>query len=112
VTVPFDPSQVTAVCPSCHDRLAAELAIESAPHQYELRWLLIRLLGIVAVSLCFGAVDRLAAFFVWACSSIATIALSRWHTARLERLHPIAELPSATVVSPAEPGRRPPLPLP
>ena len=75
----------------------------SSCEPYEARWLLGPLLGTFAVALGLIAVSQLAAFFVWALGSVATIAVARWHEARYEATHPRAALPSAAMV----PRRRP-----
>lgn len=63
---------------------------------YEARWLFGPLLGTFVVALALIAVSHVAAFFVWALGSVATIAVSRWYEAQFERSHPSAALPSAT----------------
>jgi hypothetical protein len=76
---------------------------------YEAGWLLVPLLGALAVSLGLLAVSPVVAFCVWAGASVATIGISVWHEAQFERTRATRALPAATSL----PRRRPPrLPAP
>jgi hypothetical protein len=66
---------------------------------YEACWLLRPLLGMFVLALALIAVSHVAAFFVWALGSIATIVIARWHEARYQELKLQAALPSAVTVS-------------
>jgi hypothetical protein len=108
VPAPVDPTRQAAACSAGHTGFATELAIDhttgvttgAPPYRpLEARWVLVPLLGAFAAALGLLAVSHLAAFFVWAAGSAATVAFGASHARLLERPpRTTASLPSAVTL--------------